>query len=245
MTSSVWTSYYDVNTMVVNPHKRLGLVGLLNILQDVAWVHGSHLGLGYEAMMERGSIWVLTRQKLVMAEWPVWGDRIGVTTWVRPPRGMLAQRDYEIMAGERKVGECTASWLTLDVATRRPARLAGGDVANARGEGCLTLNPEKIAVRDDLQPMASFQVRNSDLDVNGHVNNTRYAQWVLDAVPLAAHQAYRIDEYEVNFLAETRVDDRVAIAWSGMKGSPLQFQGQREEDAKPVFAARLLVSPRA
>src|SRR3954447_23661232 len=128
MTSTVWTSSYDINTMVLNPQKRLRLVGLLNILQDVAWTHGSHLGHGYEAMMRQGAIWVLARQHVVVSEWPTWGDRIDIRTWVRPPSGMLVLRDSEIMAGHRKLGEATASWLTLDATTRRPVRLSVSDM---------------------------------------------------------------------------------------------------------------------
>jgi medium-chain acyl-[acyl-carrier-protein] hydrolase len=249
MTSAIWTQRYDVNTMVVNTQKQLGLIGLLNILQDIAWIHGSHLGHGYDAMMTKGWIWVLARQTLVMSDWPAWGDAIDVRTWVRPVNGMLVLRDYEILAGQRKVGEGTAGWLTLDVATRRPIRPAFGDTdVTRRDDDSLALNPARIPVADALQPIADFQVRNSDLDVNGHVNNIRYAQWILDAVPLSAHQAYRIDAYEVNFLAETSVGDRVAIEWDGMnEASPvkaLQFQGRREHDGKAVFAARLRISPR-
>jgi medium-chain acyl-[acyl-carrier-protein] hydrolase len=248
MKSAVWTRSYDVNTMVVNPQKRLGLVGLLNILQDIAWIHGSHLGHGYETMIAKGWIWVLARQKLIMSDWPAWGDTIEICTWVRPVNGVLVLRDYEIRAGQRKVGECTASWLTLDATTRRPVKLAYDDMdVTTRGDDCLSLNPARIAVGDALRPIADVQVRNSDLDVNGHVNNVRYAQWILDAVPLSAHRAWRIDEYEVNFLAETSVGDRVAIEWDGTNGmsvESLQFQGRREADGRVVFAARLHVSPR-
>jgi len=235
--------------MVVNPQKRLGLIGLLNILQDIAWIHGSDLGHGYEAMMAKGWIWVLTRQQLIMSDWPAWGDTINVRTWVRPINGVLVLRDYEIMAGQRKVGECTASWLTVNAATRRPVRLAYDDTdVLTRDDYNLALNPGRIAVSDALRPIADFQVRNSDLDPNGHVNNTRYAQWILDAVPLSAHRAWYVDGYEVNFLAETSVGDRVVIEWDGTTGTPttgaLQFQGRREADGKAVFTARLCISPR-
>ena len=74
--------------------------------------------------MEAGAISILSRQKLVMAAWPEWGDQLLVRTWVRPIKGPLIHRDYEMLVGDRKVGECTASWLTLDVKTRRPIRPA-------------------------------------------------------------------------------------------------------------------------
>jgi acyl-ACP thioesterase len=245
MKQVVWTQGYAVNSIVANAQKRLGLVGLLNILQDVAWAHADHLGHGYEATMEAGAIWILSRQKLVIAAWPNWGDVLLVRTWVRPIRGPLIHRDYEMLVGDRKVGECTASWLTLDVKTRRPIRPAVAAASlDFRLEGALALTPEKIAVRPGLAETARFPVRNSDLDVNGHVNNTRYAQWILDSTPLEAQRTRRVDRYEVNFLAEIQVGDAVAIEGAPPEASSgaewlLRFQGRRLSDGAHAFAAVL------
>jgi acyl-ACP thioesterase len=87
-------------------------------------------------------------------------------------------------------------------------------------------------------------VRNSDLDLNGHVNNTRYAQWILDSAPPEAHRTYRVERYEVNFLAEIQLGDAVAIETVPLEASPtpetgLYFQGRRLSDGEPAFAALL------
>jgi acyl-ACP thioesterase len=250
MTQVIWTQNYAVNTIVVNAQKRLGLVGLLGILQDVAWAHADHLGHGYEATMDEGAIWILSRQKLVVADWPVWRDQLKVRTWVRPVRGPLVHRDYEILVGERKVGECAAAWLTLDVRTRRPVRpaLAGAPLP-CRQDYALAFTPEKIALRQDLAEAARFRVRNSDLDMNGHVNNTRYAQWILDSASPEADRARRVVRYEVNFLTELQVGDAVAIDSVPLAAPPngetsLQFQGRRLSDGAHAFAAVLgVVAP--
>ncbi len=241
MTSTIWTARYDVNTLVVNAQERLGLVGLLRILEDVAWIHGGHLGHGFDAMMAKGLIWVMARQKLAMRDWPKWGDGIDVRTWVRPVEGLLVLRDTEIWSAGRKLGESVASWLVLDAATRRPSKTAMRKGALlTRDDGGLDLTPARIAPADDLEPLARFRVQTSDLDANGHVNNVRYAQWILDAAPGGAHQTHVVRDYEVNFLAETRVGDEVIIEWDGASSSP-RFQGRREGDGKVVFAARVQV----
>jgi acyl-ACP thioesterase len=248
MTQVIWTQNYAVNTIVVNAQKRLGLVGLLGILQDVAWAHADHLGHGYEATMDEGAIWILSRQKLVVADWPVWRDQLTVRTWIRPIRGPLVHRDYEILVGERKVGECAAAWLTLDVRTRRPVRPAvGGAQLRCRQDFALALTPEKIALRQDLVEAARFRARDSDLDMNGHVNNTRYAQWILDSGSPEACRARRVVRYEVNFLTEVQVGDAVAIDSAPLQPpsngeTSLHFQGRRLSDGAPAFAAVLGVA---
>ena len=243
MTSVIWTQRYDVNTLVVNAEKRLGLVGLLMILQDVAWIHGGHLGHGFDAMMAKALIWVMARQKLAMRDWPKWGDTIDLRTRVRPVEGLMVLRDTEIWSAGSKVGECVAGWLVLDAVTRRPSRTAMRKGAIlTRDDGGLDLTPARIAPADDLAPLARFRVQTSDLDANGHVNNVRYAQWILDAAPSAAHQTHVVGDYEVNFLAETSDGDEVIIEWDGARSSP-RFQGRREGDGRIVFVARLQVLP--
>jgi acyl-ACP thioesterase len=109
-------------------------------------------------------------------------------------------------------------------------------------DGALAFTPEKIALRQDLAETARFSVRNSDLDVNGHVNNTRYAQWILDSTPLESRPTGRVDRYEVNFLAEVQVGDAVAIDAAPPEASSsaetsLHFQGRRLSDGAHAFAA--------
>ena len=245
MIQTIWTQGYDVNTIVLNPQKRLGLFGLLNILQDIAWNHAAHLGCGFEDMIRRGTIWVLTRQKLTMTDWPVWGDKLTIRTWPCPFAGALAPRQFEILAGDRVLGECVTTWLTLDYKTHRPLRFnTTENPFEARSEGLLAIEAGKIPLREGLEAAATFQVRNSDLDVNGHVNNTRYAQWILDSMPLEAHARFELESYEVNFLAETNVGDEIAVEGGKIAHALWQFQGRRTADGKVAFAAKLGVGAR-
>ncbi|MDE2184339.1 MAG: acyl-[acyl-carrier-protein] thioesterase [Alphaproteobacteria bacterium] len=239
MTVPVWTQTYEVNTIVLDDRKRLGFVGLLNLLQDAAWIHARALGWGYEDLIRRGTIWVLARQKVLMDGRPLWGDTVTIRTWGRPASGAIAVREYEIAAGGRKLGECTTSWLILDAATRRPHKFDHAAFNQVcRTDGLLAIEARKITPRDDLKAVDSIRVRNSDLDVNGHVNNTRYAQWILDSMAPEELAALEIADYEVNFLAETRVGDTIVIERGEADGA-LQFQGRREADAKPAFAAAI------
>jgi len=251
----IWTQHYDVNTIVLDHQKRISLVGMLNFLQDTAWIHAEHLGWGFEDLIAKGTIWVLSRQKLVMTDWPVWEDKVTIETWPRRSGSILALREFAILATgkdgiEKKVGECSTSWIVLDWTTRKVQkldRIMSG--METRSEGVLDIAAERITPRQDLPEIARFEVRNSDLDVNAHVNNTRYAQWLTDTMTTDELARYAIAEYEVNFLAETGVGDTVVIERDD--GVPAadgsltrQYQGRKTTEAKPAFAARLTLRPR-
>lgn len=244
MPETLATREYEVSSFLINPQKRLGLYALLNLLQDAAWAHATTLGHGAEAMAGQAALWVLTRQRLQMQQWPSWGERVSVQTWLRPPTGPFVSRDFSIAVGGREVGVATTSWLLLDAGSRRPVRDPVRSLAGvARADAPPVFDAAKIELRESLTPLAHFTVRNSDLDLNYHVNNTRYAQWVLDSLPLESHRAFRLKEYEVNFLAETHAGDLITVLADTPGAGPehrRQFQGWREIDGKTVFAARLV-----
>ncbi len=255
MSDPVWTQHYDVNTMVLDHQKRLSLVGLLNLLQDIAWIHAEHLGWGYDALVEKATLWVLSRQKVVMKEWPQWEDKVTIRTWPRRSGAIMALREFEIIAAdkngsERRIGECSTSWLVLDWNTRKVQKLDKIMFGvPSLTEGVLEIAAERIPPRTDLSEIARFEVRNSDLDVNGHVNNTRYAQWVTDTLTLDELKRYAIDEYDVNFLAETGVGDTIVI--ESEPGTPdadgtvlRHYQGRKTTEDKPAFTARLKLRER-
>lgn len=244
----IWTGDFAVDSLLLNPQKRLGLYGLLNLLSEVAWRHAEALGCGYDALQKSGIFWVLTRQTVTMSAWPVWGETLTIRSWARPFEAARAPRDFEIFIGDRKVGAAATLWLVLDSATRRPARLGTlVDTVPCRRDGVLEFDAAKISARDGLHEALRFCVRYGDLDLNGHVGNTRYGQWVLDAMPISELTKGRIVRYDVNFLAEVRLGEEVVVYRSigeVAEGGEVSYhlQGMRG-DGKVAFTARLGLIP--
>jgi medium-chain acyl-[acyl-carrier-protein] hydrolase len=252
MSNAIGSKRYEINSFLVNPQARLGLYALLNMLQDAGWYHATLLGHGHEVSLARNrAFWVLTRQHLVMKEWPAWGEHLDITTWIRPITGAIATRDFSLSVGGRTVGEATSGFILLDAETRRPLKDGAASLDfEARSEGVLTLETPKIPPLEMTTSMAKFQVRNSDIDMNDHVNNTRYAQWILDAMPMEWHRTYKLEDYQINFLIEAKLGDAVDVRFVALEGdettarTKLQFQGFRESDGKVIFAAALESSRR-
>ena len=248
MKQTIWTQNFQVTSYLVNPQKKLGIYSLLNLLQDAAWMHATHLGHGHDETLKGKTAFVLTRQKVVMDSWPVWGDSISIRTWVRPLQGPFAVRDFEIVKNEKIIGTCSTSWILMNLETRS-AVLTALDVEPfvSRTDYKLPYDAKKVTIKDPLEPRSTFEVRNSDLDMNEHVNNTRYVQWILDSIPREWHRQFILHEYEVNFLAETHSGDKVEIMMSPERPDEkeayvVQFLGSREK--KPVFSAEMKISPK-
>lgn len=244
--NSVFEQAYKINSIYINFNKRLGLFGLLGILQDIAGEHALKLGFGYEDSLKKGFFWVLVRKKLRMNRWPNWNDMITIQTWTKPLSGVFAIREYEIFIRNEKIGECSTSWMILDSETHRPKKLDNYEsFFNPRMDYGLEFTAERIMLPDDTEPVKTIEVRISDLDMHHHVSNIKYSQWVLDSIPIEYHRSCMIKEYEVNFMDETFLGDKIEC-FSNMPmlkvnhTNEVFFKGFRARDSKTVFIIRLL-----
>lgn len=246
MIQSTWIASFEVSSFLVNSNKKLSLHGLISLMQEMAWSHAGHLGYGYARTRAQGGSWVIARQRIEVQRWPDWGETLTIRTWLRPPGSVIVVRDFEFLVGTEKVGEAAAHWLTISHQTRRPTRLPfSEDPAQFRQEGHLSIEPQKLTIDPPLQSLASYVVRPSDLDMNGHVNNTRFAQWVLDSLPMEFHEKYRLPRYQINFLAEVRPGEGLSVwgtPWVASGEQHSFLQGRRDSDGEVLFNVELEAS---
>ncbi len=247
MNSRTWDEVFKISSQSVNARGALGLFGLLNLIQETAWLHASRIGFGADQMAQDKMYWVMTRQHTQMTRWPMFGETIRIQTWLRPPEGAFVLRGFKIFDAQDKcIGHCTTSFLALEQGSGKILSVENlRPWADLIADEALTLETEKIPVRGEYQKLAQFAVRNSDLDINQHVNNAKYAQWILDSIPFELHKALKLNSYSVNFLAETYLGDTVGVEKSLSDSSQSETQGStvyrgvRTSDGKNLFTARL------
>lgn len=240
----IFKKKYEVNSVNININKRLGLFGLLGILQDVGTIHAEHLGVGMESMMKSNNFWVYVQQKLKMSIWPKWQDEIEVVTYPRAIKGLKAYRDFLIFFNGEKIGESVATFMVINGETRRPVTPKLDDsIYQKIPKNVLDFLPEKIVTPEKIPTENIIKVRNSDLDMNNHVNNTKYSQWILDSIPIKYHRLFVVKSFEVNFISEARLGDEIEIKMiindDGGHEVDCFSQGIRRSDNKIIFASHI------
>lgn len=181
-------------------------------LQECAWENAKQNNFGYEFVEEQNALWVLTKVKLKMKQYPKWKEAIKIRTWPRSPEGLFALRDYQLIKDEKMIGLVTSYWLILDKLTKRPRRIMDFDFAHEDFlyETALGESLGKIKVGKDPKEVDQRKVYPSDLDVNGHVNNASYVKWIIDAH--SSIQSKEIKSFEINFLSELYINDSFLIS---------------------------------
>jgi medium-chain acyl-[acyl-carrier-protein] hydrolase len=207
---------YTVHVYETGPDGRLNLYSLFDYFQDIASDHAVKLGYGRDDLVKNNNFWVLSRIYSEIYEWPSWGETITVKTWPRGTDRLFALRDYEAHYRDgRPIAHATSSWLIVDRNTlriKRPDNNVSYSNSEVPDEKALPRNAMKLepAITNGRNA-PPFNVRISDLDINLHTNNTRYIKWVTDSydldfalnnIPLSA---------EINYLAESHVNESIAI----------------------------------
>ena len=85
----------------------------------------------------------------------------------------------------------------------------------------------------------------SDLDVNGHVNNTKYLDWIDDLLPSAFHQAHPVREISICYLSEILEGQHLDLTWELQDGPCIRVDAHRNQDESDTkkeraFSARVL-----
>ena len=197
---TLYNSYFDLNN-------RLTAKSILNIFQDIASIHAEEIGVGYLAMLEKNMYWVLSRIKFDIIKMPEINQTVIAETWPHEKGRVDYDRDYLIESLDGKpLVKASSKWCVINFKTRRIA--LGGGVEYPEGEYFPQINYEgglkKIADFDisDCGKFVGF-AGESSLDHNGHVNNAKYLEFILDAISI--EKGEKIKAIEINYINELTV----------------------------------------
>ena len=209
---------------------------LLYLVQEAAGAHCALLNVDRSNLGDL--FWAITRTRVQVSRLPKLGETVTVKTWPMPttrvayPRSVVA---YDAQ-GEELFRSITL-WVLMDENTRTMV-LPGksGVLVDGTLTGLELAVPHAIAAR----PMANTcrkQVTYSLLDQNGHMNNTRYMDWLDDLLPSAFHKAHRVQEFTLCYMNEAREGDAVDLHFELTDGPVLTVDAQR--DGNRIFSAQL------
>ena len=98
----------------------------------------------------------------------------------------------------------------------------------------------KLPKVDTADSENRFFVRYHDLDINQHVNNVSYIEWLLESTPGFGREGFTLKELELNYLGEAFKGDRIIAMCRKDNPSGTRFSHSivREEDQLELVRAR-------
>ncbi len=234
---------FTVRASDAGPFGVIRLGSWLDYFQEAAGEHAARLGVSVLDLLKQKLTWVLSRYHLQFDRYPVWGEAVRLKTWPSARHHLFALREFEAVdAAGKTIARATSSWMMIDIATKKPVRLAESlkdfpqDPARALADDFRAL--PALSKADGER---TFFVRQGDLDWNRHANHVVYIEWAAEAVPPDVVTSSRPAEIEVDYRGEARYGDVVlsrAEAAPTAAGPAFIHQVVREKDGAELARLR-------
>lgn len=240
----IYQQDFYITDACVDRYGRLKPSMILFYAQEVAGRHCNILSLDYDTLAKKRLFWAVTRHRVQITRMPMRGETIHVETWPMPttkvayPRSVVA---YDEQGHE--VFRAISIWVLMDLDTRNmilPGKSGISVVGTVRG---MELSVPRSLLPVVMKNRHSRKVCFTDLDRNGHMNNTRYFDWIDDLLPSSFHEDHPMKEFTICYHAEAREGQTLEMSWEVMDGPSLQVDAVRknEDDSESrVFSAKVL-----
>lgn len=201
----------------VDDHYDLKISTIFKYLQQVSTNHSELIGLGKKDTVDKGVFWVITRMQVKILKMPKMLDTLRVTTHPGDLTMFVFPRYYQIY---NEQGElcivASAAWVLLDINTHKIVMKPFGDGYTFKGEK----DPSDIPLPgrvtfDNLFELETRKVRYNDIDLNGHLNNTKYIDYIIDTHDVNFYKKHRVNEIIINYEKEIKNGDKVELFTDG------------------------------
>ena len=231
----IYSQNFHITDTAADCFGRLKPSVLTQFIQEVSSVHASGLGADYDTLAQKDLFWAILRSRVQLTRMPHTGETITLKTWPMPttrvayPRSVIG---YDAEGTE--IFRAISLWVIMD-RTNRTMVLPGKSGIAVSG----ILRGNELPSPNSLAPVlcsasANRRVCFTDLDVNDHMNNTRYIEWAADLLPSAFHKDHRLQDVTMCYLGEAREGDEVTIFWELNADGLLRMDIQRREKDKEI-----------
>ena len=197
---------YRLRYMDFDHYGHIQPFALLDMFQDVATIQAEDMGIGRDDMMKKGVFWVVVRMKYEIVRQPDYFQTVKVKTWPYNPSRFSFMRDFSMRDAQGGLlAKASSEWVLVDWETRKFASVAKyydgpDDFDDARSfEGKMRKVPN---FEEDPSQACVIMPAYSDIDLNGHVNNAKYANFVMDA--LNPSEGSVIRSFQIDYRHEVR-----------------------------------------
>lgn len=204
-------SYYDSDVQ-----NRLKLSAAMRYMQQSSSEQLELLDISAERLHGENMVFLLTKSCMKIHRMPLCTEKILVGTAAVATRGVRFIREFVINSeqGERLASALTL-WILADTTSHKILRPASFPYAlpfqHSITDGAITDIPLPKALPPGERMETDIRICYSHLDVNYHVNNSFYGDFVCDALPFGELLEKGLDTVVIHFQNEAREGENVHI----------------------------------
>lgn len=178
---------HKVSYSEITADQHINVAQAVRYFQDTSTFHSQEVGDTVDSLKEKQCAWLLSAWQLEIERYPTFGEEVIISTWPHENRNLFAQRNFEMKDAEgNSLVKANSIWFYFDFQMGMPRKILPEYVDCYGVEEKLPMNYKgrKVILPKGIEGKCkdSFCVRKSDLDTNGHVNNSKYVEMALEYV---------------------------------------------------------------
>ena len=224
-TKSATANYYDCDAADL-----LKISAAMKYMQQTSSEHLETIDMSPVKLYHQGMVFLLSKMCIKVHRMPRTAENIVIGTAATETRGARFVREFimESAAGERLVSAMSL-WILTDTKAHKIIRPSNfpyplpfvPSILNGAIDDVKI--PKPSGTEDFVK--SSVQVRYSHTDINRHVNNSIYADFICDALPYEKLVENGLSMFVVSFLNEARHGDVIEMTTSCINDREYHIQG--------------------
>ncbi|MBI9112844.1 acyl-[acyl-carrier-protein] thioesterase [Maridesulfovibrio ferrireducens] len=223
------------------PDDRMHYHWLMCRLQEAATMHADREGFGVAQLGGKNCFWVLTSMRIEIKKLPRREKNFSLTTWSKGAKRLRAFREFSgCDESGNEIVRASSEWMILDSETGKPLNidLLGLDLL-PKTESIFKDELKRIRPGKPENELNSFRIPYSSLDASGHVNNTEYLRWGMDALRTYGAAPKNINSIRIAFLSEVFEGNTLKIMGCEKNQQKFELIGFNETENKTAFALQV------
>ncbi|MBP8717829.1 MAG: hypothetical protein KBI07_01885 [Candidatus Atribacteria bacterium] len=196
---------------------RLEPVKLIDYLNNTAGYHSDSIGYSFDSLWKRGYCWILLSWNISIDQLPGLGEKIQIETWVSRIERCFAYREFLVRNHKKQITvRASSRWIFYNINKKRPAKIQPVFFDHWK------INTEKACpfslLKSSLLKKPAYQnkentfiIQQEDIDILGHVHNSKYLDWVMRSKPEAILKQYDLTYLQILYHHEITYPGEIII----------------------------------
>ncbi len=243
---AIYKKRYIVQPSETDFRRQLKLSSLFSYLQDMATEHAYNIGVGRDVLQKKyGIIWVLNRVKGEVIRYPMFKEEITIETWPEPPEKVQFNRNFLVYDKDGNIiVRAFSQWVVIDFITRKLRRssIIEEEFPKVDRERAIDCTQGKIKPSGKLNLSYKKTVGYSDIDINEHLNNAKYIDYIMDCFSLENHKKYSVKSIDIDYMHEALPGETIQLYTDteDAKDNLVYIEGINENTKLTTFKAQIL-----
>lgn len=244
---AIYKKQFTIQGTDVDFRQQLKLSSLFIYLQDMATEHATKLGVGRDVTQgKHGVVWVLIRARVDVVRYPIIGENIMIETWPNQPGKLEFERNFFMYDNDNNIiAKAITSWALIDFNTRKLKRsnVIEANFPISGRENAIDCQLGRLKSKGNLNTEYKKTVGYSDIDINEHLNNAKYIDYIMDCFSIEQHKEHIVNSIEIDYIHEALPGETIVLQsdLTDVRKNIIYIEGINEETGKISFKSQMKI----